>query len=82
MTLKYSIAEAYRYAAKDSAWDHGHEYSLTVRFNARYPGLLWFYSSSSCQDLDTEEWSFQPDAGFLELDQRNEPVYAATIEVS
>jgi hypothetical protein len=81
MTLRYTIAEAFRYSDTSSSWDHGHEYSLTVQAKARRRGLLWFYASSSCEDRESGEWRLEPTNGFLEVDQRNEPVYAATIDV-
>jgi hypothetical protein len=81
ITLKYPIAEAFRYGEESPTWDHGHEYALVVQARARRKGLLWFYASSSGQDWETREWRFDPANGFLELDQRREPVYAATIDV-
>jgi hypothetical protein len=80
-TLKYPIAEASRYAEDSSAWDHGHEYALAIQARARRKGLLWFYASSSSQDRESGEWRFDPADCLLELDQRREPVYAATIDV-
>ena len=81
ITLKYPIAEAFRYGEESPTWDHGNEYALIVQARARRKGLLWFYASSSSQDWETGDWRFEPANGFLELDQRHEPVYAATIDV-
>jgi hypothetical protein len=79
--LEYTIAEAFRYSENSPSWNHGHEYSLVVEARTKRKGLLWFYASGSSQDWESGDWRFDPADGFLEYDQRNEAVYAATIDV-
>ena len=79
--LSYPIAEGFRYSEDGSAWSTGAEYFIKVRAYSSQKGLLRFYVNSSCQDHSTSEWKGDPLDYGLDIDQRNESVYAGVISV-
>jgi len=83
-TLAYAIAEAFRPAGPSPvspAWNYRQEHSLVIQARVRRQGLLWFHVSASGEDWESGEWRLDPADNFLELDQRREPVYTATIDI-
>lgn len=74
--LRYPIIER-----SDSHWSPGIEHLLTFSGTCNKKGLLWVYLNASSRIPDASEWTYDPAARILDMDQRREPVYCAAIDV-
>jgi hypothetical protein len=77
--LQYPIAEAYMWRS-ESEWKSKVVHSLAIEVVPMQTGLIQFYVSSSTFSADGRH--FLDPASSTLLDQRDEPVYCAVIEVT